>query len=77
MTKYDDRDNDRNDGGDENDNTAAESRYNDPIFDLILMPWSWREVSGNDANGAADTTQYVSTRRTIYLPYKDHSKDAP
>ena len=48
-----------------------------PIFDPITMPWSCGEETGDDNNGAAAAAHYVSTCWTVYLAYKDPTKDAP
>ena len=81
MTNYnngdDDRDNDGNKDGNDDDNAASESGSDGPIFDVISTPWSRRGGSGDDDYGAAAAAHYVSTCRTIYLPYKDHIKDVP
>ena len=46
-----------------------------PIFDLIMMHQSCRGVSGDNGNGALADAHYISTHRTIYIPYKDPIKD--
>ena len=73
MTNYDDGDND----GNKDDNAASGSGPDGPIFDPITTPWSRGGRSGDDGNGAAAVAHYVSTRRTIYLPYKNYIKDVP
>ena len=87
MTKYDggddDGDNDGNkdgnkdgneDGNDDN-NAASGPGYDGPIFDPTTTPRYQRGGSGDDGDGAV--AHYVSTRRTIYLPYEYHIKDMP
>ena len=81
MTKYDDaddeRDNYRNEDGNNNDNATSGSRSNDLIFYLITTPWSRIGLLGDNSDSAAAADHYVSTRQTIYLPYKLHIKDVP
>ena len=82
MTKYEDcgygnRDNDVNeDGNDDNNATSGSGSYG-PIFYPIKTPRSCRVVSGDGVDRDAAAVQYVSTRRTIYIPYKYHSKYVP
>ena len=59
------------------DNVAAISGSNGPIFDLIRMSRYRGGGLGNNGDGATATAHYVSKRRTIYLPYKYHSKYVP
>ena len=79
MANYDDRDdtgdNDVNEDRNNDENAAFGSGPDGPIFNLIMPPWSHEGVTGNDSNGAAAVAHYVSSRWTIYLPYKDHIKD--
>ena len=81
MTKYDDgdddRDNDGNEYGNNNDNDTDGSGSDGLIFYLITKPQSSGGGSIKNGDGAVDVVHYVSMRRTIYLPYKDHIKDVP
>ena len=43
----------------------------DPIFDSITTPQSCGGGLDDDSDSAAAKTHYVSTCRTIYLPYKE------
>ena len=74
---YDEGDNDGNKDRNNDDNSASILGYNGPIFGPITTPWSRREGSGDHGDGESvgAVTHYVSTRRIIYLPYKDHIKD--
>ena len=78
MTKYDNGDDnidiDRNKDRNDEKNAASGSLYNGPIFDQIKMNKSRGWGQGDNINGAAVTVNYVSTRRTIYLTYKDTIK---
>ena len=81
MKNYDGGDDGRYDDGKKygncDNNTASIPGYNGPIFGPITTPWSRREGSGDHGDGESvgAVTHYVSTRRIIYLPYKDHIKD--
>ena len=77
MKKYNgEYDNIYNDGNDD-DNAASGSGSNGLILDPITKPWYRGGGLGDDNNGATSTVHYVSTCRTIYIPYKDHIKDVP
>ena len=77
MTNYCNGDNDRNKDGNDNNNAAFGSGSNGPIFDSIMTHRSLGGGPGDDSDGAAAAAHYVSTRWTIYLPYKNHIKDVP
>ena len=81
MMNYDardnDRDNDRNKDGNEDDNAASGSGSDGPVFDPITTPWSHGGLSGDNSDGAAAVTHYVSRRWTIYPTYKYHIKGVP
>ena len=83
MTKYDGRDdnkyNDINEDRNGNYNNAAGSESDDPIFDTITVFQSHGGGSGDNVkgDGAAAAGHYISTHWSIYLPYKNHSQDAP
>ena len=77
MTNYDDGDDNGNEDGNDDDNAASGSGSDGPIFDPITTPQSRGEGSGDDGDSAAAAAHYVSKRQTIYLPYKNHSKDVP
>ena len=64
MKKYDDGDNYGNKDGNQNNNTAAKSGYNGPIFGTIT-PQSHGGGLGNNGDGAAAAAHYVSTCWTI------------
>ena len=85
MTNYDDRDDDADNNGNEDgnedrnddDNAASRSGSNSPILNPIMMHLYHGGVYGNDGDSAESAVHYVSTCRTIYLPYKDPIKDVP
>ena len=81
MTKYnngdEDGDDNRNEDRNNDDNAASGSGSDSPIFDLIMTPRSHGGGSGDDGDVNVAATHYLSTRWSIYLPYKRHSEDVP
>ena len=81
ITKYnyrdDDGENDENKGRNDNDNAAYGSSPNVLIFDPITMPRSCVVGLVDDSNVSVDVVCYVSTCRTICLPYEDYIKYVP
>ena len=81
MTNYNYGDNagddDGNEDGNDDNNVASGSGSDGPIFNLLTTPRSRGEGSGDNGDGAAAAVHYISTCRTIYLPYKDPIKDVP
>ena len=77
VNGYDDGDNNGNEDGKDEQIANSGSGYDGNIFDLITTYWSRGGGSCNNGDGTAAAAHYVSPRRTIYLPYKDHIKDMP
>ena len=79
MKKYYNRDEDvdnyGNEDGNDDENAASGSGSVGPIFDPITMPRSCGVGSGDNGDGTVAAAHYVSTRSTIYLPYKYHIKN--
>ena len=81
MTNYDNRDDDGDNYGNkdvnDDDNAAFGSGSDGPIVNPIMTPRSCGGGSGDNGDGSAATAHYLSTHRTIYLPFKGHIKDVP
>ena len=75
--RYYDVDNGKNKDGKYDKNAASGSGSDGMIFDPTMTPWYRGGGSGDNSDNALAAANYVSTRRTIYIPYKDHIKDVP
>ena len=76
MTNYDDVHDNVDEDGNNDGNADSGSGSNGPIFDIITPPQSHGGGSGDD-DVAVAVAHYISSRCTIYLPYKDPIKDVP
>ena len=74
---YENQYNDGNKNRNVDENAASGLVSYGPILDSITMPQSSRGGLGNNNDGAAAAAHYLSTHRTIYLPYKYPIKDLP